>query len=315
MKTEEIENSSQTMENRRNASMVGTLRILSITGAIIIVLIGATFIIYHRHAKTNINMLKTENLNLSGLLHNRDSVINEYMASLNQIEGNINMIVRNENIISLEMKNKEFSKDKKKKIIEGIKVLDYLIDKNKKQISDLNARLYHSGLKMSQFEKKLAELNSLIEEKDKNINALKQNLSSKDLVITQLNQKVDTMNEAIKQQKHTIENQTDQMNQAYLVAGTYKQLKSKGVITSSGGFLGIGQSHLVSANLPESSFKPLDIRETKTISVSAKKAVFITRHPQDSYQLVKKNNKIQSIEITNPDKFWKYTKYAVLETK
>jgi uncharacterized coiled-coil protein SlyX len=237
------------------------------------------------------------------------------MASLNQIEDNINTIVKNENIINLELKNKEFSKDKKNKIIEGIKVLDYLIDKNKKQISELNARLYHSGLKISQFDKKLAELNTLVEEKDKNISELKQSLSSKDIVIAELNQKVDTMNEAIKQQKLFIDNQTDQMNKAYLIAGTYKQLKTKGVITSSGGFLGIGQSQVINSNIPENSFKPVDIRETKSISVSAKKAEFITRHPQDSYQLIKKNNKIQSIEITNPDKFWKYTKYAVLETK
>jgi uncharacterized coiled-coil protein SlyX len=315
MKTDEIDNSSQTTDIRRNSSMNGTLRILLVTGGIIIVLIVAAFLMYHRNAKMNINMLKTENLNLSDVLHNRDSVINDYMASLNQIEDNINTIVKNENIINLELKNKEFSKDKKNKIIEGIKVLDYLIDKNKKQISELNARLYHSGLKISQFEKKLAELNTLVEEKDKNISELKQSLSSKDIVIAGLNQKVDTMNEAIKQQKLFIDNQTDQMNKAYLIAGTYKQLKTKGVITTSGGFLGIGQSQVINSNIPENSFKPVDIRETKSISVSAKKAEFITRHPKDSYQLIKKNNKIQSIEITNPDKFWKYTKYAVLETK
>ena len=315
MKTDEIENSNQTMESRRNSSMIGTFRILLVTGGIIIVLIVAAFLMYHRNATKNLNMLKTENLNLSDVLHNRDSVINDYMASLNQIEDNINTIVKNENIINLELKNKEFSKDKKNKIIEGIKVLDYLIDKNKKQISELNARLYHSGLKISQFEKKLAELNTLVEEKDKIISELKQSLSNKDIVIAGLNKKVDTMNEAIKQQKLYIDNQTDQMNKAYLIAGTYKQLKTKGVITTSGGFLGIGQSQAINSNIPESSFKPIDIRETKSITISAKKAEFITRHPKDSYQLIKKNNKIQSIEITNPDKFWKYTKYAVLETK
>jgi hypothetical protein len=315
MKTEESGNYGDSTESRKSASMIGTFRILLITGAIIIVLLGTTFIMYHNHSTRNINMLIGEKDNLSGLLHNRDSVINDYMASLNQIENNINLIVRNENILNLELKNKELSKDKKIQIIEGIKLLDYIIDRNKKLVNELNAKLYYSKSKMTAFEKKLAELNQVLIEKDKSINDLKQNLSGKDILIAQLNQTVDTLGAAIIKQNEVISNQVDQMNQAYLVAGTYKQLKSKGVITSSGGFLGMGASTSINTNLSENQFKQIDIRDTKTISVSAKKAEFITKHPKDSYQLVKKNNKIQSIEITNPDKFWKYTKYAVLVTK
>ena len=52
---------------------------------------------------------------------------------------------------------------------------------------------------------------------------------------------------------------------------------------------------------------------------NTKKAVVLTNHPANSYNLVKgvdaEGAKIVTLEITNPEAFWGVTKYLVVLTK
>ena len=60
----------------------------------------------------------------------------------------------------------------------------------------------------------------------------------------------------------------------------------------------------------------LTLRKLKSIPVNSKEAKLITSHPSSSYELVRdKDNKIASIDIKDPDQFWKISKYAVVEIK
>ena len=47
----------------------------------------------------------------------------------------------------------------------------------------------------------------------------------------------------------------------------------------------------------------------------AKKAELISPHPADSYQVVSNDSIVEYIQITQPEKFWKKTRYAVVETR
>ena len=106
------------------------------------------------------------------------------------------------------------------------------------------------------------------------------------------------------------------MNKAYMTSGTYKDLKEKGVLSKEGGFLGLGRKELLNGNLTENQFTRIDITEMKSIPVNSKDAKLITEHPKSSYEMIRdNNNKIASIEITDPVQFWKISKYAVVEVK
>jgi hypothetical protein len=289
-----------------------------VLATVIVFVIGSFGVAYYtnqRHFKDQISQIDSEKKELSFRLQGRDSVINDYLGSFNEIEENINAIKQKENIVNRETNDKEYQGDKKKQIVDDIKIINSLLEKNKMQVAALKVRLANSGLKLSEFENKINELNMMIAQSDSSVAVLKQQLLHKDFEIAQLNQKVDTMGQQIHHQTGMIALQDTEMHKAFLISGTYKELKAKGLIAKSGGFLGVGRNTKVNNGLAEDLFKPLDIREMKEIPVDAKKAEFITNHPLGSYQIVKKNDKVEYIKITDPEKFWKYTRYAVLETR
>ena len=61
-------------------------------------------------------------------------------------------------------------------------------------------------------------------------------------------------------------------------------------------------------------FKTVDITQTNTIPINSKEAKLVTSHPSDSYKLQVENDKVTNIVITDPDKFWKASKYLVILT-
>ncbi len=284
--------------------------------------ISGVFIITQQQNMSKIGELKANKHMMAEVIHMRDSTLNDYVRSFNEIDSNIEFIRRKERIIHNESVNNELQTDRRKQILQDIQFLNYLLDKNKKQIAELTQRLSKSGLKLTQFDAKLISLNKMITERDTNIAQLKHDLAKKDFEIAQLNLKVNNMDDQIKQQTSQISNLGNKLNyldteenRAYLISGTFKELKGKGVITKKGGFFGLGGYTQMTSNLAENTFEPIDIRNTKSIKVSANNAEFISNHPKDSYEWVKMDNKIQKIVITDPNKFWKYTKYAVLETQ
>jgi hypothetical protein len=133
--------------------------------------------------------------------------------------------------------------------------------------------------------------------------------------IGQLHQKVDTMSRVIVDRETTIGKQTDEMNKAFVVSGTYKDLKAKGLLTKEGGVLGLGKKESLQENtLSDKLFTQVDITKTRTIPVNSKNAKLVTEHPASSYELVKDDSDmIAYIEIKDPSSFWKISKYAVVE--
>jgi hypothetical protein len=105
------------------------------------------------------------------------------------------------------------------------------------------------------------------------------------------------------------------MNKAFIVCGTYKELRAKGLLTREGGFIGLGKTKSLAGTFSDSAFGQIDITVTKSIPVNSKSAKLITEHPKNSYQFIRnKDKKIESLEITDPVQFWKISKYAVIET-
>ncbi|MEZ4825231.1 MAG: hypothetical protein R3C61_02895 [Bacteroidia bacterium] len=62
------------------------------------------------------------------------------------------------------------------------------------------------------------------------------------------------------------------------------------------------------------AFTAIDITKVSSIPFDSKKAELLTSHPSDSYVFNQENKKITSLEITNPEKFWKASKYLVVVT-
>jgi hypothetical protein len=272
--------------------------------------------LYKDEQKKQLAMMESQKNTFTQLVNTRDSMINEAMLTFDQIEKDLNTVKEKENIITIKSSDKEFTKDKKQLILKDIEFINTLLDQNKKKIASLTAQLKNSGGAIKGLQTKVAQLEASMKLRENEISELKIALVEKDFAIGQLNTRMNEQQLVIAQKEEKISNQTNEMNKAFIASGTYKDLKAKGLVSKEGGFLGLGRKESILENFSDSSFTRINITETKTIPVNSKAAKLITEHPINSYELIRdKDNKIASIEIKDPDQFWKISKYAVVEIK
>jgi hypothetical protein len=307
--------------NERKAKKEGVKKgVLTTLIIALVILVAGAFVVnsmFKNEQKKNVAIVENQKHSFTQLLTSRDSVINEWMLTFDEIEKDLSTVKEKENIITMKSSDKEFSKDKKQQILKDIEYVNTLLDQNKKKIASLTAQLNNSGGTIKGLQVKVAQLEADMKERETEIAGLKVTLTKKDFEIGQLNAKATEQQVAITQRDEKITNQTNEMNKGFIASGTYKTLKAKGLLTKEGGFLGLGKKEaMVNNKLAQDAFTQVNITEVKSIPVNSKSAKLITYHPASSYELVRdKDNKIASIDIKNPDEFWKVSKYAVVEIK
>ena len=248
------------------------------------------------------------------MLTERDSTLNDWLTTFDEIENNLRMIKEKEKLITVNSSGAEVSKDKRNLIMEDIKSINTLLDENRKKISQLNAQLKKSGNTIAGLETRITDLEASMATYENDITLLKASLDNKNFEIGQLNEKVVALNDTLTMKDQTIDTQVYRLNQAFLVSGTFKDLRDKGLLSKEGGFLGIGRKESINDNFADSIFTEINIAETTSIPVNSRNVKLVTEHPVGSYELIKENEKlIASIEIKNPEEFWRISKYAVVE--
>ncbi|HRG27360.1 MAG TPA: hypothetical protein PLJ00_05690 [Chitinophagales bacterium] len=254
-----------------------------------------------------------------------DAALNEigdYMSMMNEIDSNLIEIKRTEGLIDANLNNEGRSKEQQKQdIVANINALNDLIQKNKNLVSELDRKYKGNALKIKELDQKIALLNEQLAQKESDLLALKTELEKANYQIASLSTDLSTitvqkqeLEEQNTQQAEVIAKQTDDLNTAYYIAGTYKELKELGVVDKEGGFIGIGANKELVNNFDASAFTKVDIRKFKELSINSKSAKVITTHSTDSYTLVEGDKTIEELVIDNPDAFWKSSKFLVVLT-
>jgi predicted RNase H-like nuclease (RuvC/YqgF family) len=297
-----------------------------IAGAIILIIIITGFIIL-LNKDTQINELQLETQRLDTVIQKRDSVINELDGAIGEIERNIGFIKNKRE--QLEFEYREGSQNKKEQIIEDIALMNTMLEESEKKMEELTRKLEASEVELSSFSNRVAKLNSELQNQTQVVSTLKQGLEERDARLTEMNEKVnelekvlvvqtDSLNElvdSVGRSSDIIQQMDYELHKAYWVQGTFRELKENDVLDREGGFLGIGKNKTLKKDFNEEYFTELDIRETEVIPINAKKAEIISEHVDDSYKFVYQDDLIAYLKIEDPNKFWKHTKYAVIEIK
>lgn len=250
---------------------------------------------------------------LQALLDERDQTVNEFFETFNEIEENLALIKEKEKIITVTTSNgTEVTTDAKDKINEDILLIYELLTKNKQKISYLNKKMKQSDLQITELNKMIQRLTEEITNKDSEINKLKEELEVLNLIVEDLFANIDTMKMEIEAKDDVISEQDQNLNTAFYVVGTSKELKEKGIITKEGGFVGIGAVQKLMEDFNKDYFTKIDIRETKKISLMVKKAKAITSHSSNSYYFDGPEGKVNYLIITDHEKFWQTSKYLVV---
>lgn len=248
---------------------------------------------------------------LKQVIAERESQINNMMATMNEIQEGFNAITDAENRVN--MLREDERADKTLQIKESVKVIADRMQLNRELIKKLRRQLRESDFKGAEMKRVITNMLKQLETKDEQLQQLQAELDAKDIHIMELDETISDLHgnvsdlEAESAQKtQTINSQEMQLNTAWYVYGTKNELKDQNILVGG---------KVLQQNFNRSYFKKIDIRVTKEIKFYSKSVKLLTTHPSSSYELRADNNKQYELVITNPQIFWSTSKYLVVLVK
>ena len=248
---------------------------------------------------------------LNSIIAQKDSELNDMLGTLNEIEDGLNQINEAENRVVL-LKNGEGA-TKRQKLKEDVQFIATRMKQNKELLAKLQKQLANSSIQGDQLKKTIENLQKQLVEKEKQLQALREELDSKDIhiaaldeTINNLNTKTSNLTKESSKKTEVINAQDKQLNTAWYVFGTKKELKNQHIMENG---------KVMTGNFNKSYFTKVDIREVSEIKLYSKSAKLLTTHPSSSYNLVRDANKQYTLRITNSQIFWSTSKYLVVLVK
>jgi chromosome segregation ATPase len=263
-----------------------------------------------RAAEKKAQELQSKTDSLMSQTMQKDEAINEFIRSINDIQGTLDTIKQKENIINLTTdRGGELKLSAKDQIKNDIQTIYSLMQKNKETISALSKKLKNSSLKVDELNKMVERLNKDLADKASQIEDLRNKLSKLNASFEMANLKIDTLSRTVKDQgsqlnnqSQTIASQDEALNTAYYVIGNNKELKKNGVIKS-------GE---VLSDFNKDLFTKIDVRKVTEISILSKKAKILSSHPSSAYKFTGDKKVIQALQILDYKAFWSNSKYLVI---
>lgn len=248
----------------------------------------------------------------------KDNSILEFVGAMNEIQVNMDSVKAIQKIVSVQTApGTELKAEAKKRIIEDIRQINELLQKNKDLVKSMQGKLNSSTVKIKELQTMVELLNKQMVEKDGELARLNTELENLHVNVTGLNQKIVTITQeseqAIKEKNEVIDTKTTELNTAFYGFGTKKELEAKSVIEKEGGVLGMGKTLKLKKDFNREFFMKIDIREFSQLPLNTKKAKLVTYHPDGSYHMVMTDKKtVESIVIDKPEEFWKASKYMLI---
>lgn len=283
------------------------MRRLQCLACLILLVLGSCT---ERKATPNVaSMEQTDSL--QRIIAQRDNEINDMMGTLNEIQEGLREINEAENRLSV-AKNGEGS-SRSVQIKENIRFIANTMAHNRELIKKLQQQLRESRFGGDELRKTIESLTQQLDEKEQQLQKLRAELDSKDIHISQLDEKISNLNTNVENLKietqeksQTIGNQDKQLNTAWFVFGTKKELKEQHILVDG---------KVLQSNFNKSYFTKIDIRVDKEIKLYSKSARVLTMHPSSSYTLARDANNQYVLRISNPQIFWSTSKYLVILVK
>ncbi|MBO5187040.1 MAG: hypothetical protein J6B91_08330 [Prevotella sp.] len=248
---------------------------------------------------------------LNQIIAQRDSEINDMLATFNEIEEGFKEINEAEHRVSMAKEGEGASREQR--IRENMQFIQSAMSQNRELINKLKRQLRESAFQGDEFKRTIENLTKQLEEKDQQLAQLRAELSAKDIHIAELDEKITGLNTDVSslkeentQKASTISTQDKQLNTAWFVFGTKSELKSQNILVDG---------KVLQSNFNRDYFTKIDIRVDKEIKLYSRSAKILTAHPAGSYSLQQNANKQYVLRITDPQKFWGASKYLVVLVK
>ena len=248
---------------------------------------------------------------LNQIIAQKDNEINDMMTTLSDIEEGFREITEAQNRVTLAKQGE--GTNTTERIKENFQFIQSVMKQNKELINKLKQQVRESSVKGGQLKKIIDNLTQQMEKKDQQMQALREELDKRDIHIAELDEQVADLNSNVSnltaentEKSQTISTQDKQLNTAWFVFGTSKELKEQNILKDG---------KVLQSNFNKEYFTKIDIRIDKEIKLYSKSANILTAHPASSYTLDRDANKQYVLRINDPQLFWSTSKYLVVQVK
>ncbi|MCW5899590.1 MAG: hypothetical protein KIT10_10000 [Flavobacteriales bacterium] len=246
-------------------------------------------------------------------LQTRDALIDDMTQGFGEIERNLELLDERERLIASGEDEKNL--DQRQRILRDIQLMNGLVQESRDRIAELNKQLDGRKVEASGLRKRLKEYEDQLAERDATLANLQEELLTRDFRIEQLTAQLGDSEMEVAKREAVIDQQERAINKVYFTVATTRELEERGVVKRSGGFIGLGRTAVLAAQVNDGEFQVADMRETERIPIGAKKATLVTEHPDDSYLLVEEGDELAYLEIKDPDRFWRTSRYMVVAVR
>jgi DNA repair exonuclease SbcCD ATPase subunit len=269
--------------------------------------------------ENKVSQLDQENQQLEAQYQAKDSSLTVFIKVFAEIEQNLREIREREMNIELAREENLSVGDLKNRVNENVQEINHLLEENRQKIKALNSRLTDAGRHNNQLKASMEDLQQTltakVEEKESQISSLEEDLTGLQLELNQLHTNLTQLKEENQEKEQLIHEKTLHMNKAFYTAGTFRELQDEQILSKEGGFLGLGRTEVLNENVDSERFNQIDIRETLFFPVDGEEVKLVTHHPDGSYRIEKNDEAQTQLVVSNPEKFWKSSRYLVMMVK
>ena len=257
--------------------------------------------------------LTAKNDSLTIALSEKNMALDQAMQSIADIQEGFRAINEAEGRVTIQSQGSEGVTDAER-MREDILFIQQKMEENRKQIAQLQKKLKAGGAETASLRKVLANLQKELDAKVASITALQNELAQKNIRIAELDSAVvmltgdvNALQQVTDVQQEVIEQQVVQLNTAWYVYGTAKELKEQHILK--------GGKVLSSTDFNKDYFTEIDIRVDRVFPLYSKRAELLTTHPEGSYEFTKGEDKELTLHIIDFEQFWSVSHYMVIQVR
>lgn len=243
-------------------------------------------------------------------LADQDSVI----ALMTEISDAMQQIKSMEGLIS---QSGDELTNRRQQLRNDMQLIQQSIIKNRERLAQLEQRLAKSNSNNAQLKRAVISLKNQIAAQELTISGLRSDLAAANIQIEELTNVNDSLtgtvnavemaHEEALRENYELRNE---MNKAYYVVGSKKELKNHNIIET--GFM--RKTKLSPSDYELTYFTAIDRRMFNTLPLHSKKAEVMSNHNKNSYTITSDENGMKTLNITDPDLFWATSNFLVVKT-
>jgi len=268
--------------------------------------------------ESTVEKLQAENDSLQVYAEKSKQYIDDMNLYFSSISECLDSISEQENLLLLSVNPETNKKYSREEIKQRLNLLSDILVRQRERIKSLSDSLSNrkDPLATDGLSKMVKFLTAQLEERENQIQTLRKEISENKRSITllktnikDLNSELSSVNEKNKNLVNAVMEQTQIINEGYILIGDKKKLQLMGVMTKGNLFK---KSKLNANSINLSQCQPVDISKATHIPLNSKKPKILTANPADSYTIEDRGD-TKILIIHNPNKFWSLSNILVIQ--